>query len=209
MHYFQLTTVRAIRELKRRWAAVDSCLRARQPAPIRRVTRQRDIGLFALLCLLASRGDPTLPQDFLFGVAAVGTAPWYGVFPLQASREIPPAEVLQDTKESNSQVRASRRPSKDDDSLLEQSLKDAASGFCTQPLRDSELLRVAKGQPFLLIPRCVITQSSGKQRTIDNADSGGQSALSSDPNKPLLCSPLRPAQHAAAMLDCLDERGCH
>ena len=165
MHYFQLTTVRAIRELKRRWAAVDSCLRARQPAPIRRVTRQRDIGLFALLCLLASWGDPTLPQDFLFGVAAVGTAPWYGVFPLQASREIPPAEVLQDTKESNSQVRASRRPSKDDDSLLEQSLKDAAHSLYATPscygsLRvnlscsypGASLLRAAASRGLLIMP---------------------------------------------------------
>ena len=66
---------------------------------------------------------------------------------------------------------------------------------------------MAKGQPFRLIPQCVITQSSGTQRIIDNADAGGQSALSSDPNKLVLCSPLRPAQHAEAMLDCLDEAG--
>ena len=45
----------------------------------------------------------------------------------------------------------------------------------------------------------MITQSSGKQRVIDNADTGGQSALSSDANKLVLCTPLRPAQHAAAV----------
>ena len=69
-----------------------------------------------------------------------------------------------------------------------------------------------QGPAFSAHPARVITQSSGKQRIIDNADAGGQSALSSgsDPNSPnrlVLCSPLRPAQHAAAMLDCLDEAG--
>ncbi|CAE7438652.1 unnamed protein product [Symbiodinium necroappetens] len=71
--------------------------------------------------------------------------------------------------------------------------KDAASGFCTEPMRHAELLRVVTGLPFRLIPRCVITQSSGKQRVIDNADAGGQSALSSDPNKLVLCSPPPPS----------------
>ena len=69
-----------------------------------------------------------------------------------------------------------------------------------------------QGPAFSAHPAGVITQSSGKQRIIDNADAGGQSALSSgsDPNSPnrlVLCSPLRPAQRAAAMLDCLDEAG--
>ena len=55
--------VRMSSACKRRWAGVDACLRARQPAPIRKVTpkvtRQRDIALFALLCLLVSWGDTT------------------------------------------------------------------------------------------------------------------------------------------------------
>ncbi|CAE7730172.1 unnamed protein product [Symbiodinium sp. CCMP2592] len=195
----------AIRELKRRWAGVDSRLRASQQAPLRRVTRKRDIGLLALLCLLVSWGDPTLPHDFLFGMAAVGTAPVYGVFPLQSARDVSHAEVLADASASNARVRASLRPGRDDAFLLEQSLRDAESGFCSEPLRYPQLLRAVGGLPFRLIPRCVITQSSGKQRIIDNADTGGQSELSSDPNKLVLCSPLRPAQHAAALLACLDE----
>ena len=51
----------------------------------------------------------------------------------------------------------------------------------------------------------MITQSSGKQRVIDNADTGGQSALSSDANKLVLCTPLRPAQHAAAVVAAMSE----
>ena len=51
-----------------------------------------------------------------------------------------------------------------------------------------------------MIPRCVITQGSGKHRIIDNAAEGGQSATSADPNKLVLCSPLRPAQHVRATI---------
>ena len=64
------------------------------------------------------------------------------------------------------------RPSKDDHFLLAQSTKDAEAGFCTPPMRHAALLREVRGAPFRLIPRCAITQSSGKQRMIDNADAG-------------------------------------
>ena len=53
------------------------------------------------------------------------------------------------------------------------------------------------------IPRCVIRQSSGKQRILDNAHAGGQSAFSSESNKLVLCSALRPAQRTAAALSAL------
>ena len=100
---------------------------------------------------------------------------------------------------------ASLRPGKGDTFLLEQSQKDADRGFCTAAMSLSELQRELKGQEFRLIPRCVITQSSGKQRVIDNADTGGQSLRSSDANKLVLCSPLRPAQHIAAVMQRMDE----
>ena len=85
-------------------------------------------------------------------------------------------------------------------SSLEQSTKDAARGFCTPPLTLAQLRQQLRGQPYRLIPRCVITQSSGKQRIIDNADAGGQTLRSSDANKLVLCSPLRPAQHISQVL---------
>ena len=62
---------------------------------------------------------------------------------------------------------ASLRPGKDDTFLLEQSQKDADRGFFTAPMSLSELQRELQGQEFRLIPRCVSTQSSGKQRVID------------------------------------------
>ena len=61
----------------------------------------------------------------------------------------------------------------------------------------AQLLRVTKGQPYRLIPRHGITQSSGKQRVIDDAARGGQSERSQDANKLVLCTPFRPAQHVA------------
>eukprot|EP00439_Symbiodinium_sp_Y106_P064405 s1149_g10.t1 len=149
--FVRVTLMVLTSELKRRWAVVDACLRARQPAPIRQVTKQRDITLFILLCLLVSWGDPTFPKDFLFGMATVGTAPWYGVFPRQASRNISLEDVLLDAAASNAQIRASLRSSKDASFLLEQSVKDVENGFCTQPFRHSELLHMVKGQLFRLI----------------------------------------------------------
>ena len=47
----------------------------------------------------------------------------------------------------------------------------------------AQFLKEIQNQPHRLIPFCVIIQSSGKQRFIDNADTGGQSNKSSDANK--------------------------
>ena len=91
------------------------------------------------------------------------------------------------------------RPGKDDQFLLSQSQADADKSFCTPPLRRAELMELIKGAPHRLIPRCVITQGSGKQRIIANADTGGQSSSESN-TKLVLCSPLRPAQHIAEVL---------
>ena len=88
-------------------------------------------------------------------------------------------------------------PSKDDELLLQQPTKDFESGFCSPPLTKDALLKQLKGRPCRLIPRCVITQSSGKQRIIDNADAGDQSETS-DSNKLVLCSALRPEDLCAA-----------
>ena len=43
----------------------------------------------------------------------------------------------------------------------------------------------------------------GKQRIIDNAHTGGQSAFSSESNRLVLCSALRPAQHASLAVSAL------
>ena len=174
-HYGSLRELRqgAVRaELMSRWARVTTRLRHLQPDAIRAATQQRDLGLLGLLVVLLSWGDVTMPLGFVQGLP-VGFITLEDVF------------------------FASLGPGLHGDFLLSQSVADAEAGFCTPPLTWSQLLRATQGKPIRLIPRCVIQQSSGKQRIIDSAHTGGQSAFSSESNKLVLCSALRPAQHAA------------
>ena len=194
----------ALKELKRRCAVLDTHLRKFQAPPLRRVTAARDIGLVAILVVLLMWPDYALPFALLAGMPAVGFAPCYGIFPQLEVDKIEYEEVLGDWRAHNAKVLQSIGPSRDDDFLLSQSTKDFESGFCTPPLSKESLLRRLKGRPYRLIPRCVITQSSGKQRIIDNADAGGQSESSRDSNKLVLCSALRPGQHAQAILSRVD-----
>lgn len=69
----------------------------------------------------------------------------------------------------NQRILNQLKPGKDDAFLLQQSLEDATNGFCIPPLWRSDFLSYVAGQAHRLIPRCVITQSSGKQRVIDKA----------------------------------------
>ena len=187
--------VGALRELKRRWEGVTLHLRSFQETAVQQVTKHRDVGLLALLMVLTSWADTSFPFGLVCGLPAVGYAPPYGIFHQQPAEVISMADVLDGWQEHNQHILNQLRAGKDDEFLLQQSMEDADKGFCTAPLRRSEFLRLIGNRAHRLIPRCVITQSSGKQRVIDNGDTGGQSALSSDANKLTLCSPLRPAQH--------------
>ncbi|CAE7481450.1 unnamed protein product [Symbiodinium sp. CCMP2592] len=186
-----------LRELKRRWGQVGDHLRKLQTPAVRKVTAQRDLGLLSLFVVLLSWPDTTLPSHLLFGMPAVGTSFPCGVFPQQSFEVIPLQRLFENVDAHNKAIQGSIRPGPHDDFLLEQSTKDFEAGFCSAPFSWSELLRHTKGKPIRLIPRCVISQASGKQRVIDNADHGGQSELSSDSNKLVLCSALRPAQHVS------------
>ena len=112
---------------------------------------------------------------------------------MQPALPITLEDVFFDCEAHNSEIKASLKLGLYDDFLLRQSVADAEAGFCTPPLTWSQLLRLTQGKPIRLIPRCVMQQSSGKQRIIDNAHAGGQSAFSSESNNKLvLCSALRP-----------------
>lgn len=189
--------VGALRELKQRWSRVSEQLRQRQEPSIQLVTRERDLGLTSLMIVLMSWADTGYPFGLITGLPAVGYAPAYGVFPQQPAYPLSLEDVLDGWKLHNSQILRQLRPGRDDEFLLKQSVVDAEKGFCTFPLSRAELLATIRGQPHRLIPRCVITQSSGKQRVIDNADTGGQSERSQDANRLQLCSPFRPAQQIA------------
>ena len=81
-------------------------------------------------------------------------------------------------------------------SSLSQSVADAEAGFCTPPLTWSQLLRETQGKPIRLIPRCVIQQSSGKQRIISITPPHRRSVclqLGIQQAGPLLCFAAGPA----------------
>ena len=126
------------------------------------------------------------------GLHAVGTAPCYNIFPAQPYDVSTLQDILNDTDVHNQSMIAKLRPGLHDEFLLSQSLVDADKGFGTYPMAWADLLRTTKGQPFRLIPRCVIVQRSGKKRIIDHAAVGGQSELSSDANANnlVLCNAL-------------------
>eukprot|EP00435_Cladocopium_sp_Y103_P028232 s3584_g7.t1 len=195
--------VGTLRELKRRWQGVTLHLCHFQEPDLHQVVKQRDIGLLALLMILTSWADTSLPYGLVKGLPAVGYAPPYGIFPQQGATLLTMDDVLLGWEAHNQHILSSLKPGKDDAFLLQQSLKDSNNGFCTPPMRQPALLRLIKGQPHRLIPRCVITQSSGKQRVIDNGDTGGQ-YRSADANKLTLCSALRPAQHITLAMQTWD-----
>ena len=130
-------------------------------------------------------------------IAGSGVRSAYGVFPSQPAYPLTLDDVLSGWQAHNKNILSQLRPGRDDEFLLKQSIVDAEKGFCTFPMSRTALLQTIHGQAHRLIPRCVITQSSGKQRVIDNADTGGQSERSQDANKLQLCSPFRPAQQIA------------
>ena len=197
----------ALKELKDRLAATTAVLVQHQSEAIQQVTQGRDLALLTLLIILTSWGDTSYPMGLISGLPAVGFAPHYNIFPWQQACQLSQEDVLDGWEAHNAAILRSLKPSRHDQFLLSQSHADADQGFCTRPMNRQEMLHRLKNQPHRLIPRCVITQSSGKQRIIDNADVGGQSALSSDANKLVLCSPLRPAQHIAITHHYLDAEG--
>ena len=199
------SAIGVLRELKRRWAPVTKRLRARQTEAIRRVTMARDIGLIGLLIVVMAWADITYPFGLIQGLPAVGYAPNYGIFPHQEADFISLHSVLSGWAGHNQHILGALKPGKDDTFALQQSVKDFEKGFCTPPLTSQQLQAKLKGAPFRLIPRCVITQASGKQRIIDDAARGGQSETSRDCNKLVLCSPLRPAQHVSAVASLMSQ----
>ncbi|CAE7940026.1 PDI, partial [Symbiodinium necroappetens] len=110
--------VGALKELKRRWRPVGTRLRARQPQALQRATQQRDLGLTALLIILASWGDVTYAHGLVKGLPAVGFAPPYGVFPVQRATPIGLEEVLGDWQKHNAETIRRLKPGRLDQADL-------------------------------------------------------------------------------------------
>ena len=73
------------------------------------------------------------------------------------------------------------------------------------PLTHAELLSHVDGEPYRLIRRFAIEQSTGKWRALDDAAAGGQSLLSSDANKLRLPSAMQPAVHLSLLFRSMQE----
>jgi len=168
-----LETTGWLRQLKRRWEGVTLHLHSFQEPAVRQLTRQRDIGFIALLMILTSWADTSFLYGLVRGLPAVGYAPLYGIFPQQPAEVISMADVLEGWQEHNQHILNQLKAGKDDAFPLQQSMEDSKNGFCTPPLRRAEFLKHIGNKAHRLIPRCVITQSSGKQRVIDNRNTGG------------------------------------
>ena len=192
--------IKAFRLLKCRWLSVTARLRKAQSKGIRQVTMARDIGLLTLLSIILLWPDYTFGEHLVYGFPAVGHCIWSCVFP---KREIAPSQMIdpfEGAEDHNKDILRAMRPGKDDRVILEKSMADAEKGFATQPMSQTELTCQLEGKAFRLIRRFVITQSTGKQRIIDDAAAGGQSEASTDENMLGFCNALQPAHHLATLV---------
>eukprot|EP00435_Cladocopium_sp_Y103_P068877 s168_g32.t1 len=129
--------VGTLRELKRRWKGVTLHLCHFQEPALHQVVKQRDIGLLALLMILTSWADTSLPYGLVKGLPAVGYAPPYGIFPQQGATLLTMEDVLLGWEAHNQHILSSLKPGKDDVFLLQQSLEDSNNGFCKQRVIDN------------------------------------------------------------------------
>ena len=165
-------------------------------------TATRKIGLPGLLMILLSWGDFSYPCGLITGLPTAGFAPNYGVFPFHAAPFLS-CRLMKFLMERSPTMQISCIVC---GRVRMMPLCWSSQGFCSQPVKKPELLHaVLKGQRFRLIPRCAVTQANSKQRIIDDAARGGQRSLSSDQSKLVLCTPLRPAQHIAAVASVMSE----
>ena len=199
--------LKAVKTLKQRWRPVTSWLRRSQREGIRQVTKTRDIGLLTLLTIVMLWPDHTFGEHLVYGYPGVGHCEWSGVFP---RREVTPSEKIdpfEGSAQHNKDLLLSMHPGKDDAIILEKSMVDAEKGFATYPMSHQELVKYLECKEFRLIRRFVITQSTGKQRIIDDAAAGGQSEASTDENILGFCNALQPAHHLAALASELEDTG--
>ena len=132
------------------WSTLTLHLRTLQEAAVQQVTKQRDIGFIAVnLFTFTSWADTGFPYGLVKGLAAVGYAPPYGIFPQQPARRIGMSEVLEGWQKHNQRILNQLKPG-----ILQQSMEDAANDFCTPPaLCGEQSFWPTSGQEHRLIPR--------------------------------------------------------
>jgi len=164
------------------------------------ITMARDVGLLTLLSILMFGASYTFGEHLVFGAPGTGHCKWSSVFP---RREVPPSEEiapLGGAAQHNEDLSLSMHPGRGNCVTSEKSIGDANRGFATQPTPREEPVSHLKGEGFRLIRRFVTTQSTDKQRIIDDAITGEQSETSEGGNMLGFCNALQPAHHLAALL---------
>ena len=199
--------VGSIKELSRRLQGVTTYLRRTLHQQVKPVLAKRHVALVMVGTIITLWPDFSYGVDLMEGMPGVGHSVPCGAFPAQPYRLVQPEEILRDAREHNVEMEARVRPTQHDVFLLETGKADAEAGFASKPMTKQELRSFVRGQPYRLIRRKVIVQPNGKKRAIDDADEGGQTLLSSDGNKLLLCSALRPVQHSRLICSKLELEG--
>ena len=101
------------------------------------------------MLVITQWGDTGYPYGLITGLPAVGTAPWYGIFPAQQCVQITLEDVVAETHQHNLDVIARPKPGVHDEFLIAQSLVDVDKGFGTPPMRWSDLVRSTGADHFV------------------------------------------------------------
>jgi len=199
--------ITAMKMLKYRWRSVTSRLRKMQGLELRGVTAKRDIGLITLLIVLLAWPDKSFGRNLVRGFPAVGHGEWSGVYPWRGIPSEERKDIFAGAEDHNRHLIASLRPGPNDQVILLKSMQDVDNHFATPPMTHEMLMKSLNGEKYRLIKRFVITQSTGKQRIIDDAAAGGQSEVSTDENALQFCTAVQPACHIAVLYSRLKANG--
>eukprot|EP00435_Cladocopium_sp_Y103_P036199 s845_g9.t1 len=189
--------LRVFEELGARLQPVSDFIRSQQHPEVRCVNPAVHLALIAVLVLIFAWPDTQFPAQLFAGFPAVGWIPPCGLWDSRPSSFVSLDEVFMNGLADAKNLVFSMKPSPDDGVAVEAGVKDQDSGFCSPDFTWPSLQQA--NRPFRLIRRFVINQASGKKRVIDDACSGGQSALSSDANVLRFCSAIQPCLHIQAL----------
>ena len=172
--------LRVLKELSYRWQPVTDYLRSFQPWEVAKATAGRHLAMIGLLGILVDWPDSTFLHNLLTGFPSVGFSPHVASYTSQPATWIPLDEIWDSSFVDAARIRRHLRPDPLDTEIVKAGDKDESLGFCSEPFSWEHLLSLDR--PFRLIRRFCIQQGE-KCRVIDDANEGGQSALSSDANK--------------------------
>ena len=195
--------LRVLKELSYRWQPVTEYIRSFQPWEVAKATAGRHLAMIGLLSILVDWPDSTFLHNLLTGFPSVGFSPHVASYTSQPATWIPLDELWDSSLVDAARILRHLRPGPLDPEIVKAGDKDESLGFCSEPFSWEHLLNLDR--PFRLIRRFCIQQGD-KCRVIDDANDGGQSALSSDANKLDLCTAIQPGIHVRLLATALWEQ---